>query len=100
MGGGASIRYTFNFTIGFFLFHLLRHAPKKDKDMSDIFLYVDLIKMSLAPGKQNYPMDHFPMENSPGSEHHSEVNKIQRMIYDQLFPTPNPPPQPHSYSRQ
>lgn len=57
--------------------------------------------MSLAPGKQNYPMDHFPMENSrPGSEHHSEVNKIQRMIYDQLFPTPNPPPQPHSYSRQ
>lgn len=56
--------------------------------------------MSLAPGKQNYPMDLFPMENSPGSEHHSEVNKIQRMIYDQLFPTPNPPPQPHSYSRQ
>lgn len=56
--------------------------------------------MSLAPGKQNYPMDHFPMENSPGSEHHSEVNKIQRMIYDQLFPTPSPPPQPHSYSRQ
>lgn len=48
--------------------------------------------MSLAPGKQNYPMDHFPMENSPGSEHHSEVNKIQRMIYDQLFPTPNPHP--------
>lgn len=56
--------------------------------------------MYLAPGKQNYPMDLFPMENSPGSEHHSEVNKIQRMIYDQLFPTPNPPPQPHSYSRQ
>lgn len=56
------------------------------------FLYVDLIKMSLAPGKQNYPMDLFPMENSPGSEHHSEVNKIQRMIYDQLFPTPNPQP--------
>lgn len=48
--------------------------------------------MSLAPGKQNYPMDHFPMENSPGSEHHSEVNKIQRMIYDQLFPTPKPHP--------
>lgn len=50
--------------------------------------------MSLAPGKQNYPMDHFPMENSPGSEHHSEVNKIQRMIYDQLFPTPMQPPTP------
>lgn len=48
--------------------------------------------MSLAPGKQNYPMDHFPMENSPGSEHHSEVNKIQRMIYDQLdLPNPQPP---------
>lgn len=101
MGGGASIRYIFNFTIGFFIFHsiYIRHAPKKDKDMI-FFLYVDLIKMSLAPGKQNYPMDLFPMENSPGSEHHSEVNKIQRMIYDQLFPTPNPPPQPHSYSRQ
>lgn len=38
VGGGASIRNTFNFTIGFFLFHLLRHAPKKDKDM--IFFYM------------------------------------------------------------
>lgn len=49
--------------------------------------------MSLAPGKQNYPMDHFPMENSPGSEHHSEVNKIQRMIYminSSQPPTPHP----------
>lgn len=100
MGGGGeySLHLQFRYWFLSFPFHLLRHAPKKDKDMI-FFLYVDLIKMSLAPGKQNYPMDLFPMENSPGSEHHSEVNKIQRMIYDQLFPTPNLHPNHTPYSR-